>query len=433
MPLPILRAAALAAALLPATWAAAATLSLDQALELAVQRSQSARAARAGALGAAQMARAAGQQPDPMLSIGLDNLPVTGGDRFSTSAADMTMKRIGIAQEWVSADKRAAREAAAGAQHRREALMEALAAADTRLQTALAYIDAHFAGEALQLSTLNERHAREELAVAKGRLASLTGNPAEVLGLSSALGAAEDLSAETRQQQAAATAALQRWIGLSVDTTAGTTASTSASTSANAPADQPALTAPNLAVAPNPAAYVAAHPAVLTRQRDIDVARRDVDLARLNRQPNWRYELSYGQRAGRPDLMSFGVSIPLPIAPEARQDRETAARQALADKAEADAEEARRAAAGDYAALASDAQALQQRIARFQAAVLLPLQQRTATTLAAYRGNQASLVMLFEARHAELEAQRRLLSLQRDLARTQAQLVFKPITQGVTP
>ena len=35
--------------------------------------------------------------------------------------------------------------------------------------------------------------------------------------------------------------------------------------------------------------------------------------------------------------------------------------------------------------------------------------------------------MLFEARHAEVEAQRKLLALQRDLARTQAQLAFKPI------
>jgi hypothetical protein len=30
----------------------------------------------------------------------------------------------------------------------------------------------------------------------------------------------------------------------------------------------------------------------------------------------------------------------------------------------------------------------------------------------------------------ELEAQRKLLNLQRDLAKTQAQLVFKPISQG---
>ena len=80
--------------------------------------------------------------------------------------------------------------------------------------------------------------------------------------------------------------------------------------------------------------------------------------------------------------------------------------------------------------LASDARRLQERIERFQAGVLTPLQQRTAATLAAYRSNQASLVMLFEARHAEVEAQRKLLNLRRDLAKAQAQLVFKPISQG---
>jgi outer membrane protein, heavy metal efflux system len=37
---------------------------------------------------------------------------------------------------------------------------------------------------------------------------------------------------------------------------------------------------------------------------------------------------------------------------------------------------------------------------------------------------------LFEARHAEVEAQRKLFSLQRDLAKTQAQLALKPILEG---
>jgi hypothetical protein len=102
----------------------------------------------------------------------------------------------------------------------------------------------------------------------------------------------------------------------------------------------------------------------------------------------------------------------------------------MVDKAEAELAEAQRSAAGEYAALASDATRLQERIERFRVAVLQPLKQRTATTLAAYRSNQASLVMLFEARHAELEAQRKLLGLQRDLAKAQAQLVFKPLSQG---
>jgi hypothetical protein len=37
---------------------------------------------------------------------------------------------------------------------------------------------------------------------------------------------------------------------------------------------------------------------------------------------------------------------------------------------------------------------------------------------------------LFEARHAEVDVQRKLLNLQRDLAKVQAQLAFKPIPGG---
>jgi len=404
----LLRAVALAAALLPAPWAVAAPFSLDQAIELAVQRSQMTRSAHAGALSAAEMARAAGQQADPMLNIGIDNLPVTGSNKFSTGAEDMTMKRIGIVQEWVSAEKRSAREAAAQATAGRESVMEKVAAAEARMQTAMAYVEAYYAGQALALTALNEMHAREELEAGKGRLATAAGSSGEVLGLLSAVGSAEDESGDMRQQQSTAAAGLQRWTGTTADE----------------------LVEPRLAVVPTPDQFVTAHPSVVARQREIEVTRQEVQLTRLNRRPNWTYELSYGQRQGRPDLMSFVVNIPLTLAPAERQDRETAAKQGLVDKAEAELEEVRRAAAGEYAALASQSARLQERIERFQAGVLTPLKQRTAATLAAYRSNQASLVMLFEARHAEVEAQRKLLTLQRDLAKAQAQLVFKPIFPG---
>jgi outer membrane protein TolC len=404
----VLRAAALAAALLPAPWAVSAPLSLDQAVDLAVQRSQLTRSARAGATSAAEMARAAGQQADPMLSVGIDNLPVTGSNKFSTSAEDMTMKRIGIVQEWVSAEKRSAREAAAQALAGRESVMERIAAAEARMQAALAYVEAYFAGQALALATLNEMHAHEELEAGKGRLASVAGSSGEVLALTSAVGGAEDESGDMRQQQSAAAVGLQRWTGTTADE----------------------LSEPRLAVVPTLDQFVASHPLVVAKQRDIEVTRQEVQVTRLGRKPNWTYELSYGQRQGRPDLMSFVVNIPLTLAPAERQDRETAAKEGLVDKGEAELEEVRRAAAGEYATLASQSGRLQERIERFQAGVVSPLKQRTAATLAAYRSNQASLVMLFEARHAELEAQRKLLNLQRDLAKTQAQLVFKPISQG---
>jgi outer membrane protein TolC len=251
-------------------------------------------------------------------------------------------------------------------------------------------------------------HAHEELEAGKGRLSTVSGSSAEVLGLASALGSAEDESADTRQQQAAAAANLQRWTGPAADE----------------------LAPPRLGAFTNQDEFVANHPAVVARQRDIEVARQDAEAARLNRKPSWTYELSYGQRQGRPDMVSFGVSIPLPIAPAARQDRETAAKLALVEKAEAELAEAQRAAAGEYASLASDERRLRERIERLQASVIDPLKLRTSATLAAYRSNQASLVMLFEARHAEVEAQRKVLALRRDLAKAQAQLVFKPILPG---
>lgn len=407
MPSPrFLRAVAMAAALLPAL-SGAAPLTLDQALELAVQRSESARAARAGVSSAAEAAQAAGQLPDPVLRAGVDNLPISGTDRFS-SRDSMTMKRIGISQEWLSAEKRAARQAAADAMVGREGVAVQAAAAEVRLQTGLAYLDAWFAGETLKLTALTEHHAHEELEAARARLSSATGSSQEVLALTGTRGVAEDETAEVRQQQATARAVLERWVGAQADD----------------------LAAPASLAIPEEQAYVVGHPAVLAAQLDAELARKEAELARTSRNPNWSWEVSYGQRAGYPDMVSVGVSIPLTVAPARRQDRDIASKLALTEKAEAALAEATRMATGEYRALASDAKRLAERIERYRATVATVAQQRTVAALAAYRSNQAPLMTLFEARHAEVEAQRKQLALQRDLARTRAQLTLKPILEG---
>lgn len=402
-----LRSAAMAVALLPAM-AVAAPLTLPQALDLAVQRSEAARSARAGVASAAQAARAAGQLPDPTLRAGVDNLPVTGAERLSTTRDSMTMKRLGIGQEWVSAEKRAARQAAADAMVDRESVSVQAAAADVRLQTALAYLDAYFAGESLKLTTLSEHHVHEELEAAKARLSSSAGSSQEVLAATSARGIAEDESSEVRQQQSTARVTLERWVGVQADE----------------------LAEPVGLAGADEQAFVANHPEVQATQREIELARREAAVASSNRKPNWSWEVAYGQRTGYPDMVSFGVSIPLPVSPAERQDRETASKLALVDKAEGKFAEATRAAQAEFRGLASDTQRLGERIRRYQSAVVVATQQRTAAALAGYRSNQLSLMSLFEARHMEVEAQRKLLFLQRDLAKARAQLAFKPIVNG---
>jgi outer membrane protein TolC len=321
------------------------------------------------------------------------------------------MKRFGISQEWLSGDKRDARRAAAEAAVGKESVQERIAAADARLQTALAYVEAFYVGEALQLTTSMEHHAHEQLETARARLASGGGSSEEVLRLGAARGMAEDESAELRQQQSAASVALQRWTGTRADE----------------------LVEPAGLVVPSEDGYVDADPTVVALRREIDVARTAAAATSSNRHPNWTWEVAYEQRSGYSDMVSFGVTIPLPVAPESRQDRDTASKLALVDKAEADLTEAMRAARGEYLALVGDVQRLQERLERVRSGVLVPAQQRIAAVTAAYRSNQASLTTLFDARHGEVDVQRKLLGVRRELAKRQAQLAYRPIRMGGMP
>ena len=405
-----LRAAVLVGVSLPC-WATPAPLTLEAALRLAVERSDASRAAHASILGATETLRMAGQLPDPVLRVGIDNLPSTGPDRFSATRDSMTMKRIGLSQEWLSADKRLALEAAARAGVEREMTQQKVADASTRLQTALAYVDASYSAEMLQLATLMEHHAHEELEASRARLSSATGSSQEVLFSTGARGTAEDDSADIRQQQNQARLALQRWVGTMPDELAPM---------------------PSIAVS-GESAYLERHPVIVAMQRSLDVAAQAAAVAGTNRRPNWTWEVSYGQRTGYSDMVSVGVTIPLAIAPGERQDREAAAKLALVSKAEAELAEAMRTAIAEYQGLRSDDQRLQERIERYRAGVVSVAAQRTSAATAAYRSNQASLVMLFEARHAEVDTRRKLLGLQRDLARVRVQMAFRPLVAEVSP
>ncbi len=137
---------ALCAALLSAATAHAQPppLTLDQALQFAEQRSRQLPAQEASAAAAREMAVAAGRLPDPSLKLGINNLPVDGPDAWSTTSDFMTMRSIGLMQEFTSADKRRARSA----RYEREAAAadaaRALALAALRRDTATAWLERHF-------------------------------------------------------------------------------------------------------------------------------------------------------------------------------------------------------------------------------------------------------------------------------------------------
>ena len=103
------------AVILAGSSARAAPLTLEQALQQAVQSYPALAAQQARMAAARYAAIPAAELPDPKLAFGIDNLPISGPDAFSLTRDFMTMQRIGISQEVPNADKRRARHDAAEA------------------------------------------------------------------------------------------------------------------------------------------------------------------------------------------------------------------------------------------------------------------------------------------------------------------------------
>src|SRR6185295_10738421 len=85
---------------------AAEGLSLPAAQRIAADRSRQLAAQDRAVFASREMAVAAGQLPDPTLKAGVENLPVDGTDAFSLTKDFMTMRRIGVMQEFTSTAKR---------------------------------------------------------------------------------------------------------------------------------------------------------------------------------------------------------------------------------------------------------------------------------------------------------------------------------------
>jgi outer membrane protein TolC len=91
----------------------AAGISFDGAQRLAAEHAPALKARQAQIAAAREEAGRAAALPDPKLTLGLANWPITGPDAFDLRADEMTMKQIGVMQEFPARAKRRARQAVA--------------------------------------------------------------------------------------------------------------------------------------------------------------------------------------------------------------------------------------------------------------------------------------------------------------------------------
>ncbi|MBR8235246.1 TolC family protein [Burkholderia sp. AU42008] len=392
-----------------------APLTLDAALQAATDRSASMQAAQASVLARSEAAVRAGQLPDPMLKAGIDNLPVNGGQRFTVGQDFMTMRRIGIEQEWVSGDKRRLRTALADEQVGRERAGYLVQLAAVRRQTATAWLDAVYAKQALALQQALLGHMNHELDATQASYRGAKASAGDVVQARAMLARTQDQVLKAQQAYRTALVALGRWTAAPVTDVAGTPPAPESFVS-SLPPDELRLSQPALVAAAN----------------DIAVAEADAAVATSERNPNWTWEIAYQQRGGAySNMVSIGVSIPLPLDRKNRQNRDVAEKAALATKARLMYEDTLRQVQADIRTQSDTLASGRERIAQLGAALLPAAEQRVQLATAAYRAGTGSLADTFAARRAQLDAQLQVLDLRREVSQTWAQLEYQVVPSAM--
>ena len=396
-------------AAVPLAHATQTTLTLPEAQRLAAERSRQLAAQDSAVSASREMAAAAGQLPDPALKIGIDNLPVTGPDAYSVTSDFMTMRRIGLMQEFTRGEKRQLRAERFEREAERALAEKSAMLATIQRETALAWLDRYYAEAMAAVVTEQAREIGLEVEAAENAYRAGRGNQVEVFAARSAKASLEDRASEIGRRIRTAKTMLARWTGAASETPL---------------AGKPDIETVRLDLR-SLDTQLTHHPQIVSLAKQSEIAATEARLAQANRQSDWSLEMMYSQRgAAYSNMVSVNVAIPLQWDQKNRQDRELAAKLALADQAEAQREEALRAHISEVRAQIQDWENGRERRARYERELLPLARERTQAALGAYRGGKASLAEALSARRNEIEVRTQALQLEMETARLWAQINF---------
>ncbi|MGE0531887.1 MAG: TolC family protein [Hyphomonadaceae bacterium] len=348
----------------------------------------------------------AGQLPDPELVLGLENVPLSGVDRYRLDRDEMTMQRIGVMQEMPSG--LGARRSMAEAEADRAGADLALAELEARLGAAQAWISLHYVERRAEALQALAEEAVAAAGAARGRLAAGAGTVDETIAAEIEAARLADRLAELAAARVRARGELRRWIGAAAD-------------------QELAAAAPEFAVdAGQMRERLRRHPALGAYRAEIGAAQAGLAMARAERRPDWSWGLTYGRRdPSFGDMASIEVRVGLPLFQPWRQGPLVDARRADVARAEADTHAAEREYSANLETQLAEYDALSANLERARSVRLPFAVQRAEAAAGAFAAGRASAAELIEARRARLEAELEAIELEERRALVGAQLTLQ--------
>lgn len=384
-------------------------LSLERAVADATGRSRLVSAADAQAQGARETATAAGQLPDPVLKLGLNNLPIDGPDRYSVTRDFMTMRSVGVMQELTRADKRSARVRRAEREVDLAAVTRQAAIADLQRDAATAWLERSYQESMRELLQAQITQAELQVKAADTMYRSGKGLQADIFAARGSVEQLRDGLAQAERRVAVSITQLGRWTG----------------EGASLPlSPRPALALPAWTDGAL-AEHLTQHPQIAAALQQEAIADSEAALARAMQSSDWSVELQYSQRGpAYSNMVSVNLSVPLQWDQKNRQDRELAARLARVDEARSRREEVQRAHEAEVRTMLQEWRSHEERLRRYDASLLPLANQRSQAALASYRAGTGPLSAVLEARRGEVDTRMERLRIEMDRARIWAQLNY---------
>lgn len=396
--LPLLLASAAAVS------AHAEPMTFDQALTRAETTAPDLTASALRVESARFASRSAGALPDPTLTLGLDNVPVSGPLAGTFGEDDMTMARVGIEQEVPSGAKRRARVDEARASIGVAQAQAAVEARAVMLATALAWLDLYYAKRRLAALDAFAEMLAPILESAPSSVASGASRPGETVAPEQWRAMLADQRSDLVALVARARAELVRWTGDSEADVGG---------------DPPAFDVDGATLR----AGLDNHPTLLAYSATSRQADASVRVAQADTQPDWSWGLSYQRRDPMfGDMVSAEVSIRLPLFPGSRQNPIISARTSDATRVRVERDAARRKLMAELETALADHVMHHDRMMRARE-VLVPLAQRRADLeTASYGAGSAGLSAVLDAFTALVDAKLDLLDREAEVARDAVRL-----------
>jgi outer membrane protein TolC len=173
------------------------------------------------------------------------------------------------------------------------------------------------------------------------------------------------------------------------------------------------------------------HPRLKALQKSISAAETGVELAKQKYKPEFALDVTYGGRGGtnpdgssRTDLMTFMVVMDVPLFHKNRQDRVVAAHVAESSAAMFTRDDLLRRMSSEADFHASAWLKQQERIERFEKTLLPEAAFSSSASVDAYQSSVADLTTLLRTRITEFNLQLEHASLQAEVLKTRARLLY---------